>query len=245
MLEVDKNKLPKHVAIIMDGNGRWAKKRGKIRTFGHRSAIKAVRSVIESSYEFKIPYLTLYAFSTENWKRPQLEIKTLMLLLVSIIKKETKNLLEKNFKVITIGNTSSLPNSVQKELNIIMELTKDNTGTTLILALNYGGKEELIRATKLIIREVLNNQLNIDEINENLFENYLYTKGIPSVDLLIRTSGEHRISNFLLWQVAYAEFYFTEILWPDFTREEFVKSLQYYQSRERRFGKISEQLNMS
>lgn len=237
-------KMPKHVAIIMDGNGRWAKKRGMNRTFGHQSAIKAVREAIEFCNDYNIPYLTLYTFSSENWKRPALEVNVLMNLLINTIKKETKKLNENGVRVKVIGNTEKLPKNVLTELNKLIENTKDNKKGTLILALSYSSKEEILAATKKIISEVINNQIQINQIDTNLFSNYLYTQNIPDVDLLIRTSGERRISNFLLWQIAYAELYFTDILWPDFNKEEFLNAIKFYQSRERRFGKTSEQLKI-
>lgn len=237
-------KMPKHVAIIMDGNGRWAKKRGMNRTFGHQSAIKAVREAIEFCNDYNIPYLTLYTFSSENWKRPALEVNVLMNLLINTIKKETKKLNENGVRVKVIGNTEKLPKNVLTELNKLIENTKDNKKGTLILALSYSSKEEILAATKKIISEVINNQIQINQIDANLFSNYLYTQNIPDVDLLIRTSGERRISNFLLWQIAYAELYFTDILWPDFNKEEFLNAIKFYQSRERRFGKTSEQLKI-
>lgn len=237
-------KMPKHVAIIMDGNGRWAKKRGMNRTFGHQSAIKAVREAIEFCNDYNIPYLTLYTFSSENWKRPALEVNVLMNLLINTIKKETKKLNENGVRVKVIGNTEKLPKNVLTELNKLIENTKDNKKGTLILALSYSSKEEILSATKKIISEVINNQIQINQIDANLFSNYLYTQNIPDVDLLIRTSGERRISNFLLWQIAYAELYFTDILWPDFNKEEFLNAIKFYQSRERRFGKTSEQLKI-
>lgn len=212
---IDKEKLPQHVAIIMDGNGRWAKKKGMMRTFGHQNAIKAVRDAIEFCNENDIPYLTLYTFSTENWKRPPLEISLLMNLLIGTIKKETNKLREKGVRVKVIGNIEKLPKEARKELEKLIEDTKENTSGTLVLALSYGSKEEIVDAVKNITSKVINNELSLEEINEQLLQNHLYTKDIPDVDLLIRTSGEQRISNFLLWQIAYAELYFTEVLWPD------------------------------
>lgn len=242
--KLNKDKIPQHVAIIMDGNGRWAKKRGMLRTFGHQSAIKSVRDAIEFCKEIDVPYLTLYAFSTENWKRPQSEVSTLMSLLISTIKKEFKKLNEKGICLKVIGDISKFPPKVIDELSFITNLTQNNTQGTLILALNYGAKEEILKAVKKIAQEVKEDILTLDQINEKTVEDHLYTKNIPPVDLLIRTSGEQRISNFLLWQLSYAELYFTETLWPDFKKEDFYKAILYYQNRERRFGKISEQLNV-
>ncbi len=238
----DQNKLPQHVAIIMDGNGRWAKKKGMMRTFGHQNALKAVRDAIEFCNESGIPYLTLYAFSSENWKRPALEVNLLMNLLSSTMKKERENLNKRGVKVKVIGNIEKLPKDVRAGLNDLVKYTENNKTGTLLLALSYGAKEEILEAVQGIAREVSENKVNIDQIDEEFFSKHLYTKDIPDVDLLIRTSGEQRISNFLLWQISYAELYFTDVLWPDFDKEEFRKAIQFYQSRERRFGKISEQL---
>ncbi len=239
---IDQNNLPQHVAIIMDGNGRWAKKRGMIRTFGHQNALKAVRDAIEFCNEQGIPYLTLYAFSSENWNRPAIEVNMLMSLLLNTIKKETKSLQEKGVKVKVIGNTDNLPKEVRKELNSLVKETENNKKGTLLLALSYGAKEEILNATRKIATEVAEKKISTEQIDEEFFSSHLYTKDIPDVDLLIRTSGEQRISNFLLWQVAYAELYFTNVLWPDFNKEEFLKAIEFYQSRERRFGKTSEQI---
>jgi undecaprenyl diphosphate synthase len=239
---LDKNKIPKHVAIIMDGNGRWAKQRGMMRTFGHKNAIKAVKSAIEGARDAGVEYLTLYAFSTENWNRPESEVNTLMTLLASSLKKELKELMEKGIRVRTIGDLNRFPKKLQEELKYVIELSKNNTKGNLIVALSYGSRMELIEATKTISSKVLNNEISLDDITEELISQNLYTHDIPDVDLLIRTSGEYRISNFLLWQIAYAELYFTDILWPDFSKEEFFKAVYSYQNRERRFGKTSEQL---
>ncbi|WP_068596500.1 isoprenyl transferase [Vaginella massiliensis] len=239
---IDLTKVPQHVAIIMDGNGRWAKKNGKERTFGHKNALGAVRAAIEACRDLKIPYLTLYAFSTENWKRPKPEVSLLMTLLSQTIQREIKELHENNVRLNVIGNISKLPNATQKELNKGIELTQHNTGSTLTLALNYGAQEEILEATKKIASKYKNNEIQLEEINEELFVSSLYTSDLPMVDLMIRTSGETRISNFLLWQIAYAELYFTPILWPDFNKESLYEAVLNYQGRERRFGKISEQL---
>ena len=240
--QIDKNNLPDHVAIIMDGNGRWAKQNGKERTFGHKNALKAVRSSIESCRELGIKYLTLYAFSTENWNRPKLEVTFLMTLLSSTIKSEIKELHENNVRFNIIGDLSKLPSSARKELEKAIELTKENTGSVLTLALSYGSKEEILGAIKNIANQYKEGTINEADINEELVNQNLYTHNMPMVDLMIRTSGETRISNFLLWQIAYAELYFTPVLWPDFNHETFYEAILSYQGRERRYGKISEQL---
>lgn len=238
--QIDKSRLPQHVAIIMDGNGRWAKKKGNPRVFGHRNGVEAVRDTVEAAAELGVGYLTLYAFSTENWKRPRTEIDALMSLLVTTINKETKTLMENNVKLNTIGDTDNLPADVNKKLQEAIDKTSSNTGLTLILALSYSSRWEICNAVKNILRE---KDVDIETINEDLFSKYLNTSKFPDPELLIRTSGEHRISNFLLWQIAYSELYFTQTLWPDFRREDFYIALVDYQKRERRFGKISEQLN--
>ncbi len=240
--QINKENIPQHVAIIMDGNGRWAKLNGKERTFGHKNAIKAVRQSIETCRDLGIKYLTLYAFSTENWNRPKLEVNFLMTLLSATIKSEIKELHKSNLKLNVIGDLSQLPSKAKKDLDYAIDLTKDNHGAVLTLALSYGSKEELLRAIKAIALQHKEGKIEIDEINEELVHQNLYTYDLPMVDLLIRTSGETRISNFLLWQIAYAELYFTEVLWPDFSTEEFYKAIISYQNRERRFGKTSEQL---
>ena len=234
--------LPKHIAVIMDGNGRWAKKKGAARIFGHRNAIKAVREVTEECAELGINYLTIYAFSTENWKRPQEEINGLMELLVSSLRKELKTLTKNNVKLITIGDSQGLPKNCQNELDEVMEATRLNTGLVLILALNYSGRWEIAKASKTIAKMVELGELNPSSIDEELFSSVLDTNGIPDPELLIRTSGELRISNFLLWEIAYTELYFTDVLWPDFRREHLHKALAAFNSRERRFGKTSEQV---
>lgn len=241
---IDVNRLPKHIAIIMDGNGRWAKRHGKTRVFGHKSAIKSVRDVTEGCAELGVPYLTLYAFSKENWDRPKMEVNALMTLLVSTIRSETATLQKNNIRLLTIGDTQSLPKKAQKELSEAMEQTRQNTRMTLILALSYGGKWEIIQAARHMAIESKAGQLDPEAIDEQLFEQYLTTQGIPNPELLIRTSGEQRISNFLLWQIAYAELYFTETLWPDFRKDNFYEAIIDFQQRERRFGKISEQLTV-
>ncbi len=234
--------LPKHLAIIMDGNGRWAKQKGKLRVFGHEHGVKTVRSTVENCVQIGIEYLTLYTFSTENWNRPKLEIQTLMRLLVSSLKKELKTFNKNNVRLNTIGNISALPEKAYKELLEVMDKTKDNTGMTLTLALSYGSREELQSAVRAIAVKVKNNIISAENIDETIINNHLYTQNLPDVDLLIRTSGEHRISNFLLWQIAYAELYFTDVFWPDFSDQHLVKAIKNYQNRERRFGKTSEQL---
>jgi undecaprenyl diphosphate synthase len=226
----------------MDGNGRWAKAKGKPRFFGHKHGVTSVRKVIEACSEIGVKYLTLYAFSTENWNRPKLEIKTLMSILVSSLKKELKTLQQNNIKLITIGNLQSLPKKAQKELSDVIEKTKNNSALTLTLALNYGSREEIVNVIKNISEKVVKKKLNLEEISEKIINNHLYTFSLPDVDLLIRTSGEKRISNFLLWQIAYAELYFTDTLWPDFREENLFKAVLDYQNRERRFGKTSEQI---
>src|SRR5690554_184136 len=234
--------LPKHLAIIMDGNGRWAKKQGLLRTIGHENGAKAVREAVETCARLGIKNLTLFAFSTENWNRPKLEVDTLMKLLSKALKKELKTLTKNDIRLNTIGNIESLPKSIVRSLTEVTESTKENQRMTLTLALNYGSKEEITRATKLIANKVKDNIILIDDIDESVINNHLYTHNLPDVDLVIRTSGEQRISNFLLWQIAYAEFYFTETLWPDFTANDLMLAIQSFQNRERRFGKTSEQL---
>ncbi|WP_445933622.1 isoprenyl transferase [Olleya sp. Ti.3.14] len=227
----------------MDGNGRWAKQKGMLRAFGHENGTKSVRQTVESCVELGIKHLTLYAFSTENWNRPKLEVDTLMKLLVSSLKKEIKTLIDNNIKLKAIGNLKSLPKKVYKELHEVMDLTKDNTHMDLTLALSYGSREELLNAVKEISTKVKNNIISTENIDESVFNAHLYTQTLPDVDLLIRTSGEQRISNFLLWQIAYAELYFTPVLWPDFTKQHLCEAIIEYQKRERRFGKTSEQIS--
>lgn len=226
----------------MDGNGRWAKQRGKLRTFGHTNGVKAVRETVERAAEIGIPYLTLYAFSTENWNRPKMEVSALMTLLVRTIHKETKTLMDNNIRLNAIGNLASLPDSCHNELKEAIERTAGNTRMTLTLALSYSSKWEIVQMVKSVVRETLSGKLTEDEVSEQLIDQRLSTAGIPDVELLIRTSGEHRISNFLLWQIAYAEFHFTERLWPDFRAGDLEEAIIDFQGRERRFGKISEQV---
>jgi undecaprenyl diphosphate synthase len=240
---IDKTNLPSHIAVIMDGNGRWAKKKGALRIFGHKSAVTSVRETTEGCAELGIKYLTLYAFSTENWSRPVDEVNALMELLVSTIRSEIKELLKNNIRLLTIGNIKDLPENCRRELQEAKDMTKANMGLTVILAISYSGRWEIIEAMKTIMEEVSKGKLKTGDINEQLFSEYLCTKGIPDPELLIRTSGEMRISNFLLWQIAYSEIYITDVLWPDFRKEHLHEALISYQKRERRFGKISEQVN--
>ncbi len=240
--QINTDNLPNHIAIIMDGNGRWAEMKGKPRVFGHKNGVTSVKDVIEGCREIGVNYLTLYAFSTENWKRPKLEVKTLMALLVSSLRKELKTLVKNDIKLNTIGNIENLPKKAQAELAEVVEKTKNNTSLTLTLALSYGSREEIVNVIRNISKKVVNNQLAVEEINENIINNHLYTFSLPDVDLLIRTSGEKRISNFLLWQIAYAELYFTNTLWPDFRKENLFNAIVDYQHRERRFGKTSQQI---
>ena len=236
------NKLPKHVAIIMDGNGRWANLQGKNRVSGHQQGAKSVREVVEEAVKMEIEFLTLYAFSTDNWSRPKEEVSLLMKLLVNSLKKEFKRLIKNNIRLQSIGNMDGLPNPVKEELTYVIEKTKNNTGMILTLALNYGGKEELTAAVKAIAFKVKNSIISPEKVDQSTIIEHLYTQNLPAVDLLIRTSGEERISNFLLWHIAYAELYFTKTLWPDFKKEDLQKALVDYTKRERRFGKTSEQL---
>jgi undecaprenyl diphosphate synthase len=239
---IDTSNLPKHLAIIMDGNGRWAKQQGLLRAFGHESGTKSVKTIIKTGAKLGIENLTLYAFSTENWNRPKLEVDTLMKILIKSLKKELPTLLENNIKLNTIGNLEKLPQSAQKELLEVIDKTKNNTHMTLTLALSYGSREEIVNAVKNICNKVKNNTISIDSIDDSIINEHLYTQNLPDVDLLIRTSGEHRISNFLLWQIAYAELYFTDVLWPDFKEQDLYEAIISYQKRERRFGKTSEQI---
>jgi undecaprenyl diphosphate synthase len=240
--KIDKTNLPKHLAIIMDGNGRWAKQKGFLRTFGHENGTKSVRLTIETCGKLGIENLTLYAFSTENWNRPKFEVDTLMNLLVSSLKKEFKSLQDNNIKLNVIGNLNLLPTTVHQELLEVIDKTKSNTKMTLTIALSYGSREEIVDAVKKISEKVKNNLISIDKIDDSIINEHLYTHNLPEVDLLIRTSGEHRISNFLLWQIAYAELFFTDVLWPDFKEDNLYEAIISYQKRERRFGKTSEQI---
>jgi undecaprenyl diphosphate synthase len=239
---IDLHKLPKHIAIIMDGNGRWAKERGKNRLFGHTNGVRAVRETSEGCAELGVKYLTLYAFSTENWNRPVLEVTGLMDLLVSTIMTEVKTLQDNNIRLRSIGNIDALPASTAKALRRAMDETSGNTRMDLILALNYSGKADIIQAVRGIAQDVKDGRLAPAAIEEQMICDHLYTAGIPDPELMVRTSGEQRISNFLLWQLAYTEFYFTEKFWPDFDREELYNAILTYQARERRFGKTTEQI---
>ena len=240
--KIDKNNLPKHVAIIMDGNGRWAKSRGEERTFGHKNAISAVRNAISACNKVGIEYLTLYTFSTENWNRPNDEVETLMSLLSETLLKEAAELFSKGVRLHVIGEVENLPTLVREQLLNVVELTKKNSNGNLVLALSYGSQREILNAVKEIAQEVKEGKISTEDIDETLFENHLYTKDLPPVDLLIRTSGEVRISNFLLWQIAYAELQFLDIFWPDFQEEHLYQCIINYQNKERRFGKTSEQI---
>ena len=240
--KIDKNNLPKHVAIIMDGNGRWAKSRGEERTFGHKNAISAVRNAISACDKVGVEYLTLYTFSTENWNRPNDEVETLMSLLSETLLKEAAELFSKGVRLHVIGEVEKLPTLVREQLLNVVELTKKNSNGNLVLALSYGSQREILNAVKEIAQEVKEGKISAEDINEKLFENHLYTKDLPPVDLLIRTSGEVRISNFLLWQIAYAELQFLDIFWPDFQEEHLYQCIINYQNKERRFGKTSEQI---
>ncbi|WP_243129248.1 isoprenyl transferase [Hathewaya massiliensis] len=235
---LDLNNIPKHIAIIMDGNGRWAKERNMPRTFGHKAGVETIRDIVKECSYLGVKYLTLYAFSTENWKRPKDEVNTLMNLLLSYLKNEFDELHENNVIINSIGDTSYLPKSCREELESAYKKTKNNTGLTLNLALNYGGRDEIISSIKKLYKDVENNKLNISDVNGDIFENYLDTKGMNDPEIIIRTSGEQRLSNFLLWQSSYSELWFTDTLWPDFTKEELRSAIKDYQGRERRFGGI-------
>ncbi len=239
---IDSGNLPKHIAVIMDGNGRWAKRQGAARIFGHRNAIKAVREVTEGCAELGIRYLTLYAFSTENWNRPQYEVDALMTLLVHTIKDEIKTLMDNNVRLATIGHTESLPADCRRELQEAMTATEQNTGLTLILALSYSGRWEILEAVRQLTAEVQAGRMTAADIDETMFGKYLTTSNIPDPELMIRTSGEMRISNFMLWQLAYSELYMPDVLWPDFRKEHLHEAILNYQQRERRFGMTSEQV---
>ncbi len=240
--QIIQNRVPRHVAIIMDGNGRWAKKQGYLRMFGHKQGVNSVRTALEFASEVGIEFVTLYAFSTENWNRPKTEVNALMQLLVDTVEKEIPSLMKNGIRLKTLGNISQLPNRCIKQLNHTVDITKNNTGTTLILALSYSGRWDLIEATKKIVDQVNNHGLSLENITEETISQALNTSDFPNPDLLIRTSGEMRISNFLLWEIAYSEIHFTEVLWPDFTKDDFLKAVLDYQNRERRFGKTTEQL---
>ena len=236
--DIDMNRMPNHIAIIMDGNGRWAKNKFLPRTAGHKAGVETIRTVLKECKRLNIKYVTLYAFSTENWKRPKIEVDTLMNLLSTYLKNEVAMLHKENVKLTAIGDISNLPSKCVAELNNAIELTKNNTGCNLNLALNYGGRLDIKNALVDIIKDVKDGKIDIDEIDENTISNHLSTKSIPDPDLVIRTSGEERLSNFLLWEVAYSEFYFAEVHWPDFDERELQKAIFTYQNRDRRFGGI-------
>ena len=240
--KIDKNRLPRHVAIIMDGNGRWAKAKGKDRSFGHQEGVVSVRKIMDAVTQLGLKYLTLYTFSTENWNRPEEEVQALMSLLVSAIHRETPDMMKKNVRLTAIGDLSRLREDAYNTLQECIDTTSANTGTTLVLALSYSSRWEITRAARQLAQEVLEQKINPNEITEAMVSDHLTTKNIPDPDLLIRTGGEKRISNFLLWQLSYAEFFFTDVFWPDFREEELYEAILYYQQRERRFGKTSEQL---
>ena len=240
--KIDKNRLPRHVAIIMDGNGRWAKAKGKDRSFGHQEGVVSVRKIMDAVTQLGLKYLTLYTFSTENWNRPEEEVQALMSLLVSAIHRETPDMMKKNVRLTAIGDLSRLREDAYNTLHKCIDTTSVNTGTTLVLALSYSSRWEITRAARQLAQEVLEQKINPNDITEAMVSDHLTTKNIPDPDLLIRTGGEKRISNFLLWQLSYAEFFFTDVFWPDFREEELYEAILYYQQRERRFGKTSEQL---
>jgi len=241
--QIDLLKLPQHIAIIMDGNGRWAKGKGKLRVFGHRNGVQSVRDVVEGAAELGIKYITLYTFSSENWNRPKLEVSAIMELMIATIHKEISNFMKNNIRLNAIGDLEMLPRKAYAELTSAIKKTSENTGITLTLALSYSSRREIVQAAKNIAEKVQRGELNVADIDEETFENNLYTNNMPDPELMIRTSGEYRISNYLLWQIAYAELYFTPKLWPDFRREDLFEAIIDYQKRERRFGMISEQLN--
>lgn len=241
--EIDIQKLPQHIAIIMDGNGRWAKGKGKLRVFGHHNGVLSVRDVVEGAGEIGIKYLTLYTFSAENWNRPKYEVTAIMELLISTINKEIKKLMESNVRLNTIGDMDMLPEKCRAELVNAMNKTAANTGLVLTLALSYSSRREIVHAAKALAQKVEQGLLKADDIDETVFAQHLYTADMPDPELLIRTSGEYRISNYLLWQIAYAELYFTDKLWPDFRKDDLYEAILNYQNRERRFGLTSEQVN--
>ncbi|MEJ6979182.1 isoprenyl transferase [Pedobacter sp. P351] len=240
--QIDKTKLPQHIAVIMDGNGRWAKEKGKLRVFGHQNGVKAVRDTVEGAVEAGIPYLTLYAFSTENWNRPKFEVTALMELLVSTINRETKTLMDNDVRLNAIGNLGALPPKCYKQLQEAIDKTSGNKSCTLTLALSYSSRWEIVEAARKISEQVKQGVLNPEDINEEIFAGQLTTAGIPDPELMIRTSGEYRISNYLLYQLAYSELYFTQKLWPDFRREDLFEAIIDFQKRERRFGMTGEQV---
>jgi len=240
--DINLEKLPQHIALIMDGNGRWAKAKGQPRLFGHKAGVQTVKKILQISAKLGVKYLTVYAFSIENWNRPKDEVSGLMTILLSAIRSELNELNKANVKLNVIGEIEKLPTKIRTKINEAIELTKNNTGIRFNVALNYSGRWEIVNAAKKIAEDVKNNNLEINKIDETLFSSYLTTRNMPDPDLLIRTSGELRISNYLLYQIAYSEFYFTDVFWPDFSEEEFYKAIISYQNREIRKGKISEQL---
>ena len=242
MSDLDNKSIPAHIAVIMDGNGRWAKQHSLGRIAGHKKGVEAVRETVTACRELGVRYLTLYAFSSENWDRPAREVKSLMGLLEKFLKMELKTMLDRDIRLLAIGNCGTLPENVLKTLNEVISKTQGNSAMTLILALSYGGRDEILEAVRKIAREAAQGKIDPSSLNKEAFSDYLYTEGIPDPDLLIRTSGEHRISNFLLWQTAYTEFYFTDVLWPDFRKKDLIAAIRDYQGRERRFGKTSDQL---
>jgi undecaprenyl diphosphate synthase len=240
--QIDFSNIPEHIAVIMDGNGRWAQQQGHERLYGHNYGVESVREVLKAAKELKVKYLTLYAFSTENWNRPQEEVDGLMDLLIRTIAGEVDELNSKGIRLLTIGDTEGLPEGCRNELKRAIELTSHNVKTSLVLALNYSARWEIVEASKMIARKVASGEVTVDQIDDALVTSSLTTSGIPDPELLIRTSGEHRISNFLLWQIAYTEFYFADVLWPDFKMDDLFKAVLDYQSRERRFGLVSAQI---
>lgn len=239
---INPDKIPQHIAVVMDGNGRWAKKHGYLRAIGHKSGVKAVREIVEACDDIGVSYLTLYTFSTENWNRPKAEVSALMELMVDSLTKELPGFQENNVKIKTIGDLDDLPKRCRRKFSEVVEKTSKNTGLTLIFALSYSSRKEITNAIKQIAEKAIANKINVDSINEQTIDCHLYTSEFPNPDLLIRTSGEIRISNFLLWQLAYSELYFTPVLWPDFKKDDLFKAVIDYQQRERRFGKTSEQI---
>ncbi len=243
--QIDPDKMPKHIAIIMDGNGRWAKGKGKFRMFGHKNGVNTVKIITEACAEIGVKYLTLYAFSTENWNRPKLEVRALMELLVDTMRREAPTLIKNNIRLSFIGNFNDLPEKCQKQLRETMNQTQGNTRMNLVLALSYSAKWDLVQAIQNIAADTQSGKVKLNEINDQLVDKYLSTNGMPHPELMIRTSGEKRISNFLLWEIAYSELYFSEKLWPDFEKEDLYQAILDFQNRERRFGKTSEQINIA
>ena len=240
--KIDRHRLPQHIAVIMDGNGRWAESRGKDRSAGHSEGVVSVRKIVEAAVAVGIPYLTVYTFSTENWRRPEDEVNALMTIMVAAIHRETPDLMKNNVRLLTIGDQSRLPEDVRRSLSASLRQTAVNTGTSLVLALSYSARWELVHGVKQIVEDARRGAIDIDDLDENMFASYLTTRELPDPDLLIRTGGEKRISNFLLWQLAYTELFFTDVLWPDFRENEFYEAIWSYQQRERRFGKTGNQI---